>query len=75
MGMTMCATVGQPVDNARFSTATQTTVLQDVFFGQIPCDVIRQSPSGFANHHPQSTGLITVITDVYKLPQITMEQR
>lgn len=71
----MCVTSGQQVDNHRFSTTSKTTAVQDVVVAQIPCDVIRQSPQRFAPHHPQSTGLITVINDVYKHAQITMEQR
>jgi hypothetical protein len=73
--MTVWATSGQPVDNHGLSTDVKNTAMQDVFCEQIPCDVIRQSPSRFAPHHPQSTGLITVIRDIYKFAQITMEQR
>jgi hypothetical protein len=75
MGTTVCVTSGQLVDNPWFSTDPKTTTMQDVLVAQIPCDVIRQSPHRFAAHHPQSTGLITVINDVYKHAQITMEQR
>jgi hypothetical protein len=67
--------LGQAVDNSGLSTATKNTSLQDVSRGEIPCDVIRHIPVGLALRHPQSTGLITVIRDIYKHTEITMEQR
>ena len=75
MWTTVCTSSAQSVDKHGLSTAPKTTQLQDVASGFGACEVATVDVIGKHTCYPQSTGLITVINDVYKHAQITMEQR
>ena len=72
MGMTLCTTSGQSVDNTVLFTLGEVTKLQDVRLNVVSCGVQVHSPAAPQIHCPQSTALITVISSISAYPHISI---
>ena len=72
MGMKLCTTSGQLVDNAVLFTSSEVTKLQDVRLNVVSCGVQVHSCVAPEIHCPQSTALITVISSISAYPHISI---